>query len=359
GFIKREGRPSEKAIVTSRLIDRPIRPLFPEGYRNDVQVIATVLSVDQDCTPDIVAMIESSIALTISNIPFDGPIGSVLVGMIDDKFIINPTSNERDNSELHLIVSGTKDAVMMVEAGGNEIPESTMLEGILYAHKEIQGICKFIEKIKDEIGKEKQEFPEFCPDKEIEKEVREFASEKIADSIHTFEKQEREETINSVKEKVLEIFLEKYPENESDVNAVLTDIVREQIRKMIIEKEVRPDDRKPDEIRPISCDVNLLPRTHGSGLFTRGQTQALTIATLGASSDVQIIDGITEEEFKRYMHHYNFPPYSVGETRMLRGPGRREIGHGVLAERALEPVIPSVEEFPYTIRLVSEVLSSN
>ncbi len=359
GFIKREGRPSEKAILTSRLIDRPIRPLFPEGYRNDVQVIATVLSVDQDCTPDIVAMIGSSIALTISDIPFDGPIGSVLVGMIDDKFIINPTSDERDNSQLHLIVSGTKDAIMMVEAGANEIPEATMLEGILYAHEHIQGICEFIEGIKEEIGKEKQEFPAFHPNEEIEKEVREFASDKIEKSIHTFEKQEREEAINSVKEKTLEMFLEKYPENQNDINTVLTDIIKNQTRQMIIEKGIRPDDRKPDEIRPISCDVNILPRTHGSGLFTRGQTQALTIATLGASSDVQIIDGITEEEFKRYMHHYNFPPYSVGETRMLRGPGRREIGHGVLAERALEPVIPSVEEFPYTIRLVSEILSSN
>lgn len=359
GFIKREGRPSEKAILTSRLIDRPIRPLFPEGYRNDVQVIATVLSVDQDCTPDIVAMIGSSIALTISDIPFNGPIGSVLVGMINDEFIINPTSDERDESELHLIVSGTKDAIMMVEAGANEIPEAQILDGILYAHEQIQGICEFIENIREDVGKEKQEFTEFSPDEEIEKEIREFASDKIADSIHTFKKQDREEAIDSVKEEVFEIFLEKYPENESDIDAVLTDIIRKEIREMIIEKGIRPDDRKPEEIRPISCDIGLLPRAHGSGLFTRGQTQALTIATLGASSDVQIIDGITEEEFKRYMHHYNFPPYSVGETRMLRGPGRREVGHGALAERALEPVIPPVEEFPYTIRLVSEILSSN
>ncbi len=359
GFIKREGKPSEKAILTSRLIDRPIRPLFPEGYRNDVQVIATVLSVDQDCTPDIIAMIGSSIALTISDIPFDGPTGSVLVGLIDDKFIINPTSDERDKSDLHLTVSGTKDAIMMVEAGANEISEYKILEGILFAHEEIKGICKFIEKIRKEVGKEKQEFPIFEPDEKIEKEIREFAIDKMKKAINTEDKVKREEAMEAVKEEVFCRFLEEYPESESDIDTVLTDIIREQVREMIIKKGIRPDNRKFDEIRPISCEVDILPRTHGSGLFTRGQTQVLTIATLGASSDVQIIDGLSEEEFKRYMHHYNFPPYCVGDTRVLRGPGRREIGHGALAERALEPVIPSVEEFPYTIRLVSEVLSSN
>ena len=359
GFIKREGKPSDKAILTSRLIDRPIRPLFPDGYRNDVQVIATVLSVDQDCTPDIVAMIGSSIALSISDIPFNGPTASVLVGLVDDKFIINPGTEERDKSKIHLVVSGTKDAIMMVEAGANELPEATMLEGILTAHEEIKGICKFIENIQREVGKEKQEYLIFQPDEEIEKEVREFASQKLIEAIQTVEKQEREENIEKVRVETLENFLEKYPENEKDINEVLDDILKEEVRRLILDEGIRPDNRKVDEIRPITCEVRLLPRTHGSGLFTRGQTQVLTVATLGASSDVQIIDGISEEESKRYMHHYNFPPYSVGDTRMLRGPGRREVGHGALAERALEPVIPNEEEFPYTIRLVSEVLSSN
>ena len=359
GFIKREGRPSDRAILTSRLIDRPIRPLFPEGYRNDVQVIATVLSVDQDYTPDIVGMIGSSIALSISDIPFNGPTASVLVGLIDGKFIINPTAEERDKSDIHLVVSGTKDAVMMVEAGANELPEETMLEGILFAHAEIREICKFIENIQAEVGKEKQEYLVFKPDSQIEGEVRKFASAKLVDAIQTFEKQEREENIERVRQETIDNFIEKYPENSKDINEVLDDITKEEVRRLILEEGIRPDNRKATEIRPITCEVGLLPRTHGSGLFKRGQTQVLTVATLGASSDVQIIDGIGEEESKRYMHHYNFPPYSVGDTRMLRGPGRREVGHGALAERALEPVIPTEEEFPYTIRLVSEVLSSN
>jgi polyribonucleotide nucleotidyltransferase len=359
GFIKREGKPSDKAILTSRLIDRPIRPLFPEGYRNDVQVIATVLSVDQDCTPDIVAMIGSSIALSISDIPFDGPTASVLVGLIDEKLVINPTADERDQSDMHLVVSGTKDAIMMVEAGANELSESIMLEGILYAHEEIKKLCEFIESIQLEVGKEKQEYQVFKPDEEIEDKVRAFASEKLVVAIQTVEKQEREENIEKVKEETVNKFIEEYPENEKDIYEVLDEIVKEEVRRLILEEGIRPDNRKVDEIRPISCEVGILPRTHGSGLFKRGQTQVLTVATLGASSDVQIIDGISEEESKRYMHHYNFPPYSVGDTRMLRGPGRREVGHGALAERALEPVIPGEEEFPYTIRLVSEVLSSN
>ncbi len=359
GFIKREGKPSDKAILTSRLIDRPIRPLFPEGYRNDVQVIATVLSVDQDCTPDIVAMIGSSIALTISDIPFDGPTASVAVGLIDRELVINPTADERDKSDMHLIVSGTKDAIMMVEAGANELPESIMLEGILYAHKEIKKLCQFIESIQLEVGKEKQEYQVFKPNEEIEKEVREYALEKLVAAIQTVEKQEREENIENVKEETLEKFIEVYPENEKDICDVLDEIIKEEVRRLILEEGIRPDNRKVDEIRPLSCEVGLLPRAHGSGLFKRGQTQVLTVATLGASGDVQIIDGISEEESKRYMHHYNFPPYCVGETRVLRGPGRREVGHGALAERALEPVIPREDEFPYTIRLVSEVLSSN
>ncbi|MCR2042723.1 polyribonucleotide nucleotidyltransferase [Anaerosalibacter massiliensis] len=359
GFIKREGRPSEKAILTSRLIDRPIRPLFPKGYRNDVQVIATVLSTDQDCTPDIIAMIGSSIALTISDIPFAGPTGSVLVGLVDDNIVINPTSDERDKSDLHLVVSGTKEAVMMVEAGANEVSEKTMLDCIITAHEHIKGICDFIEEIREEIGKEKLEYEVFKPEEEIENEVRDFTVEKIVKAIQSTDKQIREENMDKVKEEIFKHFLEKYPDHEKDIDAIIGEITKEEVRRMILEKGIRPDNRKIDEIRPISIDVGILPRTHGSGLFTRGQTQALTIATLGASSDVQIIDGISEEESKRYMHHYNFPPYSVGETRMLRGPGRREIGHGALAERALEPVIPSEEDFPYTIRLVSEILSSN
>lgn len=359
GFIKREGKPSDKAILTSRLIDRPIRPLFPEGYRNDVQVIATVLSVDQDCTPDIVAMIGSSIALTISDIPFDGPTASVAVGLIDGELVINPTADERDKSDMDLIVSGTEDAIMMVEAGANELPESIMLEGILYAHKEIKKLCQFIETIQSEVGKEKQEYQIFKPDEEIEKKVREYASDKLIAAIRTVEKQEREENIDKVKEETLDKFIEEYPENEKDICDVLDEIVKEEVRRLILEEGIRPDNRKVDEIRPIDCEIGLLPRAHGSGLFKRGQTQVLTVATLGASSDVQIIDGISEEESKRYMHHYNFPPYCVGETRVLRGPGRREVGHGALAERALEPVIPGEDEFPYTIRLVSEVLSSN
>jgi polyribonucleotide nucleotidyltransferase len=358
GFIKREGRPSQKAILTSRLIDRPIRPLFPKGYRNDVQVIATVLSVDQDCTPDVVAMIGSSIALSISDIPFNGPTASVIIGLIDGKFIVNPTTEEREASQMHLVVSGTKDAIMMVEAGANEVSEEVMLDGILFAHEEIKKLISFIDEMVKEVGKEKQEVKLFHIDETIEKEVREFATEKMVDAIKTVDKMERNENMDQVKAETVECFLEKYPDNLKDVNEALHQITKEQVRQMITQG-IRPDNRTPDEIRPIFCDVGILPRTHGTGLFTRGQTQALTVATLGAIGDAQILDGLGEEETKRYMHHYNFPPYSVGEARFLRGPGRREIGHGALAERALEPVIPSEAEFPYTIRLVSEILSSN
>lgn len=359
GFIKREGKPSEKAILTSRLIDRPIRPLFPKDFRNDVQVIVTALSVDQDCTPDIVSMIGASIALTISDIPFNGPTGSVSVGLIDDKFIINPTCEQREKSSLSLIVAGTEDAVMMVEAGANEIDESVMLEAIMTGHEEIKEICRFINEIREEVGKPKKEYKAFLPNKEIEDEITDYAREKMLKAIRTEDKQERQDNIDSVKKETYEYFIEKYPENSADIEEVLYNIVKEEVRKLIVEEGIRPDNRHVDEIRKITSEVGILPRTHGSGLFTRGQTQVLTVATLGAAGDVQIIDGLGEEEEKRYMHHYNFPPYSVGETRFLRGPGRREIGHGALAERALEPVIPSVDKFPYTIRLVSEVLSSN
>lgn len=359
GFIKREGKPTEKAILSARLIDRPIRPLFPKGYRNDVQVVATVLSVDQDNLPEIAAMIGSSAALSISSIPFGGPTGSVLVGLIDGKYVLNPNSEERERSDLHLVVSGTKDAVMMVEAGAKVVPEDVMLGAIMFAHENIKKIVAFIEEIAAKVGKEKKEYVVFKPDEEIESAVREYATQRTMDAIRTPDKLERQEKIDAVKVETLEHFAEIYPEKEKDIDEVLYGILKEQVRKLITEEGVRPDDRKLDEIRPISSEVALLPRVHGSGLFTRGQTQVLTVATLGALGDVQILDGLTNEETKRYMHHYNFPPYSVGETRFMRGPGRREIGHGALAERALEPMIPSEEEFPYTIRLVSEVVSSN
>lgn len=359
GFIKREGRPSEKAVLTSRLIDRPLRPLFPDGYRNAVQVIATVLSVDQDNSPEIAAMIGSSIALSISDIPFDGPTGTIEVGLIDEEFVFNPNTEQREISQLDLTVSGTKEAVMMVEAGANEIKEEVILDGILTAHEEIKKICNFIDDISNELGVAKKEFIVFKPDEAIYNEVKDYGKVKLNDAINTEEKQEREEKISQASDEIIEYFSEKYPENEQDIKAAIEDMKKKEVRRLILEDNKRPDNRKPDEIRKITSETGILPRTHGSGLFTRGQTQVLTIATLGAASDVQIIDGLGEEESKRYMHHYNFPPYSVGETGFMRGPGRREIGHGALAERALEPVIPSVDDFPYTIRLVSEVLSSN
>lgn len=359
GFIKREGKPTEKAVLTSRLIDRPIRPLFPKGYRNEVQVIATVLSVDQDCTPDIVAMIGSSIALSISDIPFDGPTASATIGLIDGKLIVNPTAKERELTEMHLVVSGTEDAIMMVEAGAKIIPESVMLDAIMFAHENIKDIIKFINGIVNEIGREKQEVELFKVDEAIDSTVRDYTTEKMKEAIQTKDKQERNDNIEKVKEDVINRFIEDYPENENDIKASLDNIIKELVREMILYEGIRPDNRKTDEIRPITCEVGILPRTHGSGLFTRGQTQSLTVATLGALGDAQVLDGLGLEESKRYMHHYNFPPYSVGETKFLRGPGRREIGHGALAERALEPVIPSEEDFPYAIRLVSEILSSN
>ena len=360
GFLKREGKPSEKAILTSRLIDRPIRPLFPKTFRNDVQVVATVLSVDQDCTPDIVSMIGSSVALSISEIPFNGPTGSVCIGLVDGALVVNPTAEEREKSSLHLVVSGTKEAVMMVEAGADEIPESLMLEAILKAHEEIKKIVEFIEQIQAEVGKEKMEFEETKPNAEIEAKVREIATEGMKEAVRVVEKLERQEAMDAVKEQTINSFDEDTLEEfGNDILATLDSIIKEEVRKAIVHEGRRPDARKTDEIRPIWCDHGFIPRAHGSGLFTRGQTQVMTVTTLGALGDVQILDGLDEEENKRYMHHYNFPAYSVGEARPSRGPGRREIGHGALAERALLPVIPSKEEFPYAIRLVSEVLSSN
>ena len=360
GFLKREGKPSEKAILTSRLIDRPIRPLFPKTFRNDVQVVATVLSVDQDCTPDIVSMIGSSVALSISEIPFNGPTGSVCIGLVDGALVVNPTAEEREKSALHLVVSGTKEAVMMVEAGADEVPESLMLEAILKAHEEIKKIVEFIEQIQAEVGKEKMEFEETKPNSEIEAKVREIATEGMKEAVRVVEKLERQEAMDAVKEQTINSFDEETLEEfGNDILATLDAIIKEEVRKAIVHEGRRPDARKTDEIRPIWCDHGFIPRAHGSGLFTRGQTQVMTVTTLGALGDVQILDGLDEEENKRYMHHYNFPAYSVGEARPSRGPGRREIGHGALAERALLPVIPSKEEFPYAIRLVSEVLSSN
>ncbi|QSZ28260.1 polyribonucleotide nucleotidyltransferase [Aceticella autotrophica] len=359
GFIKREGKPTEKAILTSRLIDRPLRPLFPHGYRNDVQVIATVLSVSSDVQPEIIAMIGSSAALSISDIPFNGPTGSVSVAMVDNKFIINPDLKTREKSTLHLTVSGTKDAIMMVEAGADEVPEDVMLDAIMYAHEYIKKIVSFIEDIVREVGIPKREVILHKIDADIENNVREFATKKIYNALRTEEKKERNDNIDKVEEEVLEHFKEEYPNNLTDIDEILYIITKEQMRKMITEEKIRVDGRGLDDIRPITCEINVLPRTHGSAIFTRGQTQVMTVATLGPLGDIQILDGLGDEESKRYMHHYNFPPFSVGETRPLRGPGRREIGHGALAERALEPMIPSEDEFPYTIRLVSEVLSSN
>ncbi|MGI6706903.1 MAG: polyribonucleotide nucleotidyltransferase [Clostridia bacterium] len=359
GFIKREGRPTEKAIITSRLIDRPIRPLFPKGFRNDVQVIATVLSVDTDIPPDIYAMIGSSAALSISDIPFYGPTGSVVVGLVDGEYVINPDGVQKEKSLLHLVVSGTKDAVMMVEASAKEVTEKQMLDAIMIGHQEIKRIVEFQEAIVKEVGKEKTEFPLFLVDSELESIVRDYAYEKVCWSLDAFDRREREMRSKQVKEEVLAHFEEEYGDRQNEIEEILYGFTKEIVRSKILNEGIRPDGRAPEDIRPIWCEVGVLPRPHGSGIFTRGQTQVLTVATLGAMGDVQILDGLGEEEFKRYMHHYNMPPYSTGETKMLRGPGRREIGHGALAERALEPMIPSEEEFPYAIRLVSEVLSSN
>ncbi len=359
GFIKREGRPSERAILNSRLIDRPIRPLFPKGYFNDVVVVATVMCVDPDCSPEIVGMLGSSIALATSDIPWEGPTASVLIGMVDGEFVVNPTLEQRQKSDMHLVVSGTKDAVMMVEAGAKEVPEETMLDAIMFAHEEIKKLVAFIEEIVAEVGKPKQDVELYKVPEDIDQAVREFAVDKMRAAIRTADKMERLDNMDAVEVETKEHFAEIYPENGKDIASVLYNITKENVRSMILDEGIRPDNRKTTEIRPIWCETGLLPRTHGSGLFKRGQTQVMSICTLAPASEAQIIDGITEETGKRYMHHYNFPPYSVGEARASRSPGRREIGHGALAERALIPVLPSEEEFPYAIRVVSEVLSSN
>lgn len=359
GFIKREGRPSEHAILTCRLIDRPIRPLFPKGYRNDVQVICTVMSVDTEIPPDVYGMIGSSIALSISDIPFAGPTASVVVGMVDGEYVINPDSEQREKSVLDLTVSGTKDAVMMVEAGAHEITEKEMLDAILLAHEEIKKIISFIDKIVEEVGKEKMELNIESVDEEFEAKVRAFATDKMEHVLDTFDRKVRDERGSALKEETIAHFEEEYPDCAGDVDTVLYDIKKEIVRDKIINRGIRPDGRAHDEIRPIWCETGVMPRTHGSAVFTRGETQAMTLTTLGAMGDSQRIDGLGEEEFKRYMHHYNMPPYSTGEAKMLRGTNRRETGHGALAARALMPVLPDEEEFPYAIRTVSECISSN
>ncbi|MBP3038362.1 polyribonucleotide nucleotidyltransferase [Bacillaceae bacterium Marseille-Q3522] len=361
GFIKREGRPSERAILASRLIDRPIRPLFADGFRNEVQVVSMVMSVDQDCSSEIAAMIGSSLALSISDIPFDGPIAGVYVGRIDGKFIINPTVEQGEKSDIHLVVAGTKDAINMVEAGAKEVPEEVMLEAIMFGHEEIKRLIAFQEEIVAEIGKEKMKVALYELDPDLEKEIRGLCEAELVKAIQVKEKHARDDAIAEVKNNVIAKFDEEEAEEDliKQVKNILDKLVKEEVRRLITVEKVRPDGRKIDEIRPLSSETGLLPRTHGSGLFTRGQTQALSICTLGALGDVQILDGLGIEEEKRFMHHYNFPNFSVGETGPMRGPGRREIGHGALGERALEPIIPSEKDFPYTIRLVSEVLESN
>ncbi|MCM3128764.1 polyribonucleotide nucleotidyltransferase [Paenibacillus provencensis] len=362
GFIKREGRPSEKAILASRLTDRPIRPLFPEGFRNDVQVLNLVMSVDQDCEPEITAMIGTSAALSISDVPFNGPIGGVAVGRVNGEFVINPNIQQQEASDIYVVVSGTKDAIMMVEAEANEVPEEVMLEAIMFGHEEIKNIVAVIEQLAAMAGKEKMQVKLHTVDETADKEVRDYAASRLVEAVRIEEKHARQDAIDAINDETVAFFEEKYietPELLKDVKEILHDIVKEEVRRLITHDKVRPDGRALAEIRPIDCDTSLLPRTHGSGLFTRGQTQALSVCTLGALGDVQILDGIDPEETKRFMHHYNFPPFSVGEARPLRPPGRREIGHGALGERALSKVIPPESEFPYTIRLVSEVIESN
>lgn len=359
GFKKREGRPSDKGILTCRLIDRPLRPLFPKGLYNDVSVVATCLSVDTDIPPEIYAMIGSSIALSISDIPWGGPTGSVVVGMVDGEYIINPNTEQREKSKLHLSLSGTKDAVLMVEAGAQIISEDEMIGAILFGHEEIKRIVEFIESIQKEIGKTKLDIELYKPSAEVDKAVREYADKMMDEALAEFDRQERQAKEDALDKDVFAHFAEIFPNGKRDIGEVLYAMKKEKIRARIINDEVRPDGRKLTEIRPIWCEHGILPRVHGSGVFTRGQTQALTTATLGTISEVQKLDGLDDEMFKRYIHHYNFPAYSTGEARPMKSPGRREIGHGALAERALEPVLPDEESFPYAIRTVSEILSSN
>lgn len=359
GFIKREGRPTEKATLTCRLIDRPLRPLFPKGMRNDVQVVATCLSIDKDIPPEVPAMIGSSAALSVSNIPWNGPTGTVVVGCVDGELVINPDEQQRAKSSLHLTVSGTRDAVLMVEAGANEVSEELMLKAILFAHDEIKKIVAFIDGIQAEIGKEKAEVPLVVTGDDVKAAVREYAYDKCCWVFEAYDRHERQDREAQVKADCAEHFAEQFEGRLDEVADALYYLNKEIMRKKILEKGIRPDGRGLTDIRPIWCEVGVLPRTHGSAIFTRGETQALTVTTLGSMSDVQMLDGLGTEDSKRYMHHYNMPPYATGEAGRMKSPGRREIGHGALAERALLPVIPSEEEFPYALRLVSEILSSN
>ena len=359
GFIKREGRPSSDAVLCARLIDRPIRPLFPEGFRNDVQIVATVLCVEQDNPPEIAAMIGASCALTVSDIPFMGPIAGVRVGYVDCAFVINPTEEQRAVSELNLTVAGSHDAVMMVEAGANELSEEVVLDAILFGHAEIRRLVEFQNDIRSACGKEKIVPAIFAVSEELESKVRAYAEERLDAATRNSDKLARDADIAAIKAETVEHFIEEYPEAAKEISQILYKIEKGIVRHMITHEKIRPDGRALDEVRPVSCEVGILPRTHGSGLFTRGQTQVLTVTTLGSIGDEQIIDGLGPETTKHYLHHYNFPGYSVGEARPMRSPGRREIGHGALAERALVPMIPSIEDFPYTIRLVSEILESN
>lgn len=364
GFLRREGRATEAATLSARLIDRPIRPLFPKGYHCDVQIVATVLSVEADNEPDMCAMIGASAALHLSSAPFMGPIAGVSVGMIGDEFIINPTEKQREESRMHLSVAGTFDAIMMVEAGAKEVPEEKMLDAIMFGHEEIKRIVAMIEEFRADalaegIAQNKIEVEPIELPADIVADIEKIAHDEMKEALQIVNKQQRDEAVSAVKEKAVESLIEKYPEQEEDLRAALEAMMKQIVRKLITLEHKRPDGRAITEVRPLTCEVDLLPRTHGSAVFTRGQTQILSVTTLGSLRDNQLLDGLENVDSRRYLHHYNFPPYSVGETRPMRGPGRREIGHGALARRALEPVIPSEEEFPYTIRVVSEAIESN
>lgn len=356
---RREGRPPDKAILQARVTDRPLRPLFPKGFRNEVQIVIIPLSIDHDHSPEVAGIIGASAALSVSDIPFNGPIGAVEVGLVDGELVINPDVKQQEVSKLSLIVAGTKEAILMVEAGAHEVPEDIVVDAIMKGHEVIKGIVEFQEQIVKEIGKPKMEAVLFVPGEDVVARVDELATPKLRDAIRIKDKLEREAAIEEVLQGVFDQIADEFPEREEEIEEAFHDILKREVRAMILNEGIRPDLRRPDEIRPITCEVSVIPRVHGSGLFTRGQTQVLSIATLGAASDIQELDTTGLEEYKRYIHHYNFPPFSVGETRPMRGPGRREIGHGALAERALLPVIPDEDEFPYTIRVVSEVLESN
>lgn len=359
GFIKREGRATENATLSARQIDRPIRPLFPKGFKNDLQIVATILSVDKDNSPDITSILGASVALGVSNIPFAGPVAAVIVGLVDGQLIINPTIEQHHDSDLHLVVAGTREAIMMVEGHANEVPENMMLDAIFFAHEEIKRLVAFQEPIYAELGKPKMEVAAAPIDEEMAAAVRAFGQSRLEEAVKNADKKSREAHMDEARAAILAHFKEVYPEQDKNIASIVDKQMKEIVRNMILEDGDRVDGRKLDEIRPIACEVGFLPRPHGSGLFTRGQTQVLSVVTLGPLRENQLLDGLTIAESKRYIHHYNFPPYSVGETKPMRGPSRRDIGHGALAERALLAVVPSEEEFPYTIRVVSEVLESN